>query len=366
MEEISVADYAASSGVADASECAGTELPFGDLEGLLLQLENDQENIEPLAEADFSAPVPHHGFHQAGVGDFQGCPGAVFSSVDPSSVLQESTNLDPQCEPSNHIAQSALTNMPLSWETNCTEETSALRSVSGLASYDSQDADDEFLEINDFFDLEDAGQGVNCTATEHLISASNGMYDSMEYADASMFLPGSFDTAGVGTESQNGYFGDNGSQNQGFHYTSESWTQNQVALNVRNSMQHNHVIFSSHASGTSNIHTMNEEPPNRNPQDSQSWFNTAVSTLLDAVPAGPALAAESNVLNRTLQRISSFRSEQASHEEPSAPVIQLRRRGAGLISVSLLVLLAAILWAFATGTGYAIKFCKGLWSSSST
>jgi hypothetical protein len=118
--------------------------------------------------------------------------------------------------------------------------------------------------------------------------------------------------------------------------------------------------------GTSNIHTMNEEPPNRNPQDSQSWFNTAVSTLLDAVPAGPALAAESNVLNRTLQRISSFRSEQASHEEPSAPVIQLRRRGAGLISVSLLVLLAAILWAFATGTGYAIKFCKGLWSSSST
>jgi hypothetical protein len=64
MEEISVADYAASSGVADASECAGTELPFGDLEGLLLQLENDQENIEPLADADFSAPVPHHGFHQ--------------------------------------------------------------------------------------------------------------------------------------------------------------------------------------------------------------------------------------------------------------------------------------------------------------
>ncbi|KAK1605732.1 hypothetical protein QYE76_029405 [Lolium multiflorum] len=75
---------------------------------------------------------------------------------------------------------------------------------------------------------------------------------------------------------------------------------------------------------------------------------------------------ESNVLNRTLQHISSFRSEQASHEEPSAPIIQLRRRGAGLISVSLLVLLAAILWAFATGTGYAIKFCKGLWSSSST
>jgi hypothetical protein len=46
----------------DASECTGTELPFGDLEELLLQLNNDQENVEPLA--DLSAPVPHHSFHQ--------------------------------------------------------------------------------------------------------------------------------------------------------------------------------------------------------------------------------------------------------------------------------------------------------------
>jgi hypothetical protein len=121
--------------------------------------------------------------------------------------------------------------------------------VSGLASYDTRDADEDFFEINDFFDLEDVGQSMNCTAAEHLISASNGMFNSIEYSDASMFLPGSFDTPGVGTENQNGYFGDSGSQNQGFQYTSESWTHNQVALNVRNRMQHNHVVFSSHASG---------------------------------------------------------------------------------------------------------------------
>ena len=167
--------------------------------------------------------------------------------------MLESTGLDPRSGPSNENAQSALTNMPLSWETNCTEETSALRSVSGLATYDSQDADEEFLEINDFLGPEDVGQIMNFTATEHLISASNGMFDSMEYSDASMFLPGSFDTTGMGTENQNGYFGDSGFQNQGFHYTSEytseSWTQNQVALNVRNRVQHNHVVFSSHASG---------------------------------------------------------------------------------------------------------------------
>ena len=278
--------------------------------------------------------------------------------------MQENRDLDPRPEPSNQITQSALTNMPLNWETECTEETSALRSVSGLASYDGQDADEEFLEINDFLDPEDVGQqSMNCTATEHLISSSNEMFDSLEFADASMFLPGSFDTAGVATENQFGYLGDSGSQNQGLQYTSESWTHNQVALNVRNHMNHNHVVFS-HASGTANFHTVNEQPHNLSPADSQSWFNSAVSALLDAVPANPALAAENNVLNRTLQRISSFRSEQAPKEEASAPVIQVRRRGAGLISFSLLVLLAAILWTFAAGTGYAIKFCKGLWKPS--
>nr|QOI08305.1 NAC017_5D.3 [Triticum aestivum] len=361
MEEISVADYATSNGVVDASGCTVTELPYEDIEGLLLQLENDQGNVQPLA--DFSTPVPRHEFHQVGSGDFHGCHGATFNSVDPSSAVQENRDLDPRSEPSNQITQSALTNMPLNWETDCTEETSALRSVSGLASYDGQDAEEEFLEINDFLDPEDVGQSMNCTATEHLISASNGMFDSLEFADASMFLPGSFDTAGVATENQFGYLGDSGSQNQGFQYTSESWTHNQVALNVRNHMNHNHVVFS-HASGTANFHTVNEQPHNLSPADSQSWFNSAVSALLDAVPANPALAAENNVLNRTLQRISSFRSEQAPKEEASAPVIQVRRRGAGLISVSLLVLLAAIMWTFAAGTGYAIKFCKGLWKSS--
>nr|QOI08304.1 NAC017_5A.2 [Triticum aestivum] len=362
MEEISVADYTTSNGVVDASGCTVTELPYEDIEGLLLQLENDQGNVQPLA--DFSTPVPRHEFHQVGSGDFHGCHGATFSSVDPSSAVQENRDLDPRSDPSNQITQSALTNMPLNWETDCTEETSAMRSVSGLASYDGQDADEEFLEINDFLDPEDVGQqSMNCTATEHLISSSNGMFDSLEFADASMFLPGSFDTAGVATENQFGYLGDSGSQNQGLQYTSESWTHNQVALNVRNHMNHNHVVFS-HASGTANFHTVNEQPHNLSPADSQSWFNSAVSALLDAVPANPALAAENNVLNRTLQRISSFRSEQAPKEEASAPVIQVRRRRAGLISVSLLVLLAAILWTFAAGTGYAIKFCKGLWKSS--
>uniref|UniRef100_A0A453L589 NAC domain-containing protein n=1 Tax=Aegilops tauschii subsp. strangulata TaxID=200361 RepID=A0A453L589_AEGTS len=62
MEEISVADYTTSNGVVDASGCTVTELPYEDIEGLLLQLENDQGNVQPLA--DFSTPVPRHEFHQ--------------------------------------------------------------------------------------------------------------------------------------------------------------------------------------------------------------------------------------------------------------------------------------------------------------
>lgn len=361
MEEVGVADYTTSSGTVVTAECAGTELPYGDLEGLLLQIANDQENVEQLL--DFSTPVPHHDCHEVGVGDLHGSHGATFSSVDLSSIVQESTDFDPRTERSNQIAQSVLTNVPLSGETNCAEESSVLRSVSGLVSFDSHDADEEFLEINDFFDPEDVGQSMGCTATEHLISASNGMFDSLEYSDAPVFLPASFDKAGVVAENQYVDFGDSGIQNQGFQYTDELWTHNQVALNVRSHMKHNHVVLSSHASGTAKIHTVNEEPPNRSSSASQSWFNAALSALLDSVPSSPAMAAENTVLNRTLQRISSFRSQQAANEESSTPVIQDRRRGGGLIFVSLLILLAAIMWTFATGS--AVEFCKGLWKSSS-
>ena len=92
--------------------------------------------------------------------------------------------------------------MPFSGETNSSEGTSVPRSVSGLISYNSQDADEEFLEINDFFDLEGVEQSANCTATEHLISATNGMFDNLEYSDAHTFLPGPFDTVGVVAENE--------------------------------------------------------------------------------------------------------------------------------------------------------------------
>jgi len=139
--------------------------------------------------------------------------------------------------------------LPFSRETNSSEGTSVAHSVSGLISYRSQDADEEFLEINDFFDLEDVGQKANCTTTEYLISATNGMFDNLEYSDAPSFLPGPFDTVGLVAENQFFDIGNSGIQNQGYQYTTEVRTHNQPALNVRSHMKHDHVVLSSHASG---------------------------------------------------------------------------------------------------------------------
>jgi len=381
-QEVCAPDPTTSSGVVVTAECTDTE--FGDLEGLLLQIANDQDMIEP--QSDLSGPIPYHNFNQVGIGDFHESHGAPVGNH--SCIVQEST-FDPQTEPRSQFPQSNLTNVPFSGETNSSEGTSVPRSVSGLISYNSQDADEEFLEINDFFDLEGVEHSANCTATEHLISATNGMFDNLEYSDAHTFLPGPFDTVGVVAENQFFDFGNTGIQDQGYQYTTEVTTHNQAALNVRSHMKHTHVVLPSHASGTLNLHAANE-PPNRSSTASQSWFNAALSALLDSVPSSPALAAEiensvinktlqrissfrshqasgeeNTVINRTLHRISSFRSQQAASEQLSTTRIQVTR-GGRLMFISLLVILAAVMWTFTAGSaGSALNFCKGLWKSSS-
>jgi hypothetical protein len=106
-------------------------------------------------------------------------------------------------------------------------------------SYNCHDADEEFLEINDFFDLDDVEQSMNCKATEHLISSTNVMFENAEYSDATLLIPGHFDTADMVAENQFVDFG-----------TTEVRTQSQIALNVQSHRKHNHVVLSSHTSGT--------------------------------------------------------------------------------------------------------------------
>ncbi|CAN6182793.1 unnamed protein product [Urochloa humidicola] len=378
--EVCATDRTASGGAVVTAECTDRELPIGDLEGLLLQIGNDQDMVEPLS--DLSAPIPHYNFSQVGIEDFHEAHGAPVGNL--SCIVQEST-FNPESELRSQLSESNVTNVPFSGETNSSEGTSVPHSAPGLISYNGQDVDDEFVEINDFFDLDDVEQSANCTGTEHVISATNGMFDNLEYSDAPTFLPGPFDTAGMVAQNQFFDFGNGGIQNQGYQYTTEVRTHNQAALNVRSHMKHNHVVLSSHASGTLNLRAANE-PPNRSSTASQSWFNSALSALLDSVPSSPALAAEientvinrtlqrissfrsqqtgeeDTVINRTLQRVSSFRSQQATREQPSSRRIQVAR-GGRLMFISLLVILAAVLWTFTAGS--ALNFCKGLWKLSS-
>uniref|UniRef100_A0A0D9XF70 NAC domain-containing protein n=1 Tax=Leersia perrieri TaxID=77586 RepID=A0A0D9XF70_9ORYZ len=337
------------------AECTGHELH--DIEGLLMQISNDQENAE--LQPDFSTPDPLHDCHQVAFGDFQGDQRVAFSIASCSTTVQESPNFDMQTGPSIQITESILTTEPTSRETNTAEETSASRSMSGLGSYDMQDFDGEFLEINDFFDLEESEQIMGGTTSLNLIAADDGMFDSLKFSDAPMFLPGPFDTPGVVAENQYVEFGASGIQNQGFQLATELLTHNRVGFNVRSHMKDNNVVFSSHRSDTSVIHRVNEEPPNRSSSASPSWFNAALSALLDSVPSSPAMAAENISLNRTIQRISSFRSQQIAREEVSTTIIHTRRRGGGLIFIPLMVLLVAVMWTFTNGS--AVKFLKGLW-----
>uniref|UniRef100_A0A0E0M2V8 NAC domain-containing protein n=1 Tax=Oryza punctata TaxID=4537 RepID=A0A0E0M2V8_ORYPU len=358
-EEVGAADSTSISSAVVTEECTVRELQ--DIEGLLMQIANDQENAESLP--DFSTPVHLHDCHQVAFGDVQGSQRATFGIANLSTIVQESPNFDLQTGPSNQITESILTTEPMSRETNTAEETSALRSMSGLGSSDRQGGDDEFLEINDFFDPEDLEQIMGCTTIQNLIPAADGVFDNLQYSDAPMFLPGSFDTTGLVAENHYVEFGASGIQNEGFQHTTELWAHNQVALSVRSHMKDNHVVFS-HSSDTSSIHRVNEQPPNRSSNASQSWFNAALSALLDSVPSSPAMAAENIGLNRTLQRISSFRSQQPAREEVSSTLMHTRRRGGGLIFISLMVLLVAIVWTFINGS--AVKLCKGLWKFSST
>ncbi|KAL6844756.1 hypothetical protein ACP4OV_025415 [Aristida adscensionis] len=170
-EEVVAEDPNASSGAVVTAECTGTELPLDDLEEFLQQMAMTRKwsNLYQISQQNFLMITSTS---MVGIGDFHEPHGAPVGNL--SCIVQESTDFDPQTEPRSQIPQSSLTNVPFSGETNFAEETSAQLSVSGLTGYNNQDADEEFLEINDFFDLEDVEPSTYCTATEHLISSTNG------------------------------------------------------------------------------------------------------------------------------------------------------------------------------------------------
>jgi hypothetical protein len=61
-EEVGATGPIVSSGAAVSTGCTGSELPVGDLEGLLLQIASGQEMVDPMS--GLSASFPHHNLNQ--------------------------------------------------------------------------------------------------------------------------------------------------------------------------------------------------------------------------------------------------------------------------------------------------------------
>lgn len=89
---------------------------------------------------------------------------------------------------------------------------------------------------------------------------------------------------------------------------------------------------------------------------SESWFSSALSTLLDSVPSRPALASENTFISRAFERVSSFRAGQVGVHGPNATAdghhAASGRRGGrngGILFISFLVGLGAVFWVLTAG-----------------
>lgn len=99
---------------------------------------------------------------------------------------------------------------------------------------------------------------------------------------------------------------------------------------------------------------------------STSWFGSKISAFLDSVPSSPAFASENTLINRALERMSSFGAVQSRMLEQNAQTGRdasaERRRGGlggGFLFISILGGLGAIFWVLIIGA--VVKLFKGLW-----
>ncbi|XP_072993205.1 NAC domain-containing protein 17-like [Typha latifolia] len=340
-----ITEAAGSAAASGLSSDAGSTLPIGDLEGILLQFSEDHNILQQQTE--FSASVSEIDIRTE-VGSHH-----LMPSVEQENTLFELNNAEANSENvhSDFSCAHAIENLEVVTSfTNCLEN-------------DHFSADGEFLEIKDFVD--------NITNNESVYVA-DGLYDTCEYFDAPMFLSEPFEPP-VGT-GRNPYFGDfsgDGTQNQAFYFTSQLWSHDQ-AFNVSTAAEQNQVVMPSPASGL--VYTSTPLNHGKSAQEqvtpdsnaSPSWFNSAFSTLLDSVPSSPAIASENAFISKALERVSSFRKQQVGGRDPDTAIdggtaVPGRRRGnnGGFLFISFLVGLGAVLWILSIGA--ALKVFKGLW-----
>ncbi|XP_020090635.1 NAC domain-containing protein 17-like [Ananas comosus] len=340
-----VASVTTSSTVIDAPNT----LPIGDLEDFLLQLSN--EHGIDQRHSEFSAYIS-----EIDVEKNSGSHVLIPSSVPLNPFTQESTlrnltDVGNNCQ----IAQSDLAYVQPT-------DNPEVASFSACPEQGQMKADEEFLEIKDFSDLDSVLRSMDEDIYNDCIRDTEGLYDT--YFDAPMCLAELGPIGGAVQNPYTGCFTEDETQDHR-HLTAELWMHEQ-GFNIASASESNKVLMEMPESGIVHAGTNQEETVQEQLAASESWFNSALSAFLDSVPSSPAIASENAFISRALERVSSFRTQQVGGRDSDAAidreaVLHGRRRGnnGGFLFVSFLVGLGAVLWLLTIGA--AVKVFKGLW-----
>lgn len=346
----------------DSMQAVSTNfLPIDNLEHLLLQMSGQLDTNPQLHEGS------------AYVSEFD-VETEIGSCIVPQSQIKHFSLVDTDtcCEPSIVDSSSQYADST----STCYQPTERpeVLSFTHSSGQGQLQAIEEFLELNDINNPESISRTADCTGNQDPVHNVNEPYDPDEYFDASMFLAEAVAPLdGTMSDATYSYFVgfEDETQFQYPHITSDLWMHDQN-FTVPTSVELHQVAMESPSSGAlyaSTVPNSTEQPPGQVTQEigvSESWFSSKISAFLDSVPSSPAFASENTLINRALERMSSFGSVQSRMLEQNAQTGQgasaERRRGGlggGFLFISFLGGLGAIFWVLIIGA--AVKVFKGLW-----
>lgn len=347
-----------------------TTIPDCNLEQVLLQLSSEldivgQPDYPHHSQCAIPHDVPQIQIEEEVRSDFVG----LSSCTDATSIQRTNAWWEQGTgETSYHIAP--LTSVPCAQSLEMPEVTSLI----GCSEQDQLKTDQEYLEITDFDDPGSVFWSMEDNSNNDRLPKNDGLYDPYDYFDAQMYLAEALGPVDGATP--NLYLDDFGDENQASHMITELWTQEQD-FSVSTAMEPNQVptipvaasgVLSKNGSFSDTGGGDTQEPISHVASPSDSWFNSALSAFLDSVPSSPAIAAESPLISKALQRVSSFRGRQVPGAVvPNAATgngsVNVRRQGtnsSGFLFISFLVGLGAVIWVLTIGISW--KVIKGIWS----
>ncbi|CAL9039344.1 unnamed protein product [Musa banksii] len=322
---------------------AGSNQLVDELEDILLELSNEQNMVGQYSE--HSAYVSEVNV-ETEIGTHNFCPSLTkATSFENSGICYELSTSDTKfqvTQPDSACVQPV--------------EDPEMTSLTSNTQQILEQADEEFLEIKDFNDPESIMWSWNDLNNRDQIDGPNELYDSYDYFDAPVAFSDDFDSLGLAAPiSYLDGFGGDEALDESYHVSTELWGHNQ-GFGASNA-DPNQVFMISPASGAAYASTSsNMEMVQQQNSTSESWFSSALSTLLDSVPSRPALASENTFISRAFERVSSFRAGQVGVHGPNATAdghhATSGRRGGrngGILFISFLVGLGAVFWVLTAG-----------------